>query len=115
MPTPQTIAQPDKAVKVKVTREQRADSGGPGDGRAGLSLDRKWPIGASRTFTATQDASNKLYQLQTVHIFRQSHGADKTDTPVNVRFGQEIFTKAPGSRIIPTQEWQTKEFSYERA
>ena len=47
--------------------------------------------------------------------FRQSHGEGKTDTRVNVLFGQEIFVAAPGSRIIPTKDWQTKEFSYERA
>jgi len=115
VPTPQTIALPDQAVKIKVTREQRADSGGPGDGRAGLSLDPKWPIGTSRPFQATLKAGTNIYQLQTVQIFRQSHGKGKSDTRVNVGFGQEIFAAPPGSRIIPTQDWQTKEFSYERA
>ena len=115
MPKPQTIAEPDKVVDVKVTRMQRADSGEPGDGRPGLMLDPKWQIDTSRTFTATLNAGMKLYQLQTVKIFRQSHGAGKSDTPVHVLFGQEIFTAAPGTRIIPKQDWQTKEFSYERA
>jgi hypothetical protein len=50
-----------------------------------------------------------------VKIFRQAHGADKSDTPVTVLFGQEIFAAAAGTRIIPSQDWQTKEFSYERA
>jgi hypothetical protein len=102
-------------VNVKVTRVQRAGSDGPGDGREGLSLDPKWLIGTSRTFPATLHAAAKLYQLQTVQIFRQSHGKGKSDTRVNVGFGQEIFAAPPGSRIIPTQDWQTKEFSYERA
>ena len=115
MPKPQKIAQPDKVVNVNVTRVQRADSGGPGDGREGLTLDLSWPIDTSRTFPATLHAANKLYQLQTVKIFRLSHGAGKSDTPVNVCFGQEIFAAAPGTRIIPNQDWQSKEFSYERA
>ena len=115
MPKPQTIALPSKVVNVKVTRVQRADSGGPGDGRPGLTLDPLWPIGTSRTFTATLNAGTKLYQLQTVQIFRQSHGTGKSDTRVNVCFGQEIFAAAAGSRIIPNLDWQTKEFSYERA
>ena len=100
-------------VTVKVTRVQRADSGGPGDGREGLSLDPSWEIGASRNFPATP--VKKYYQLQSVQIFRQSHGVGKSDTRVNVRFGQEIFAAGRGSRIIPNQDWQTKEFSYERA
>ena len=115
MPKPQKIAQPSKVVNVKVTRVQRADSGGPGDGRPGLTLDPSWLIGTSRTFAATLNAANKLYQLQTVMIFRQSHETGKRDTPVNVLFGQEIFAAAAGSRIIPNMDWQTKEFSYERA
>ena len=112
---PQTIVQPNKAVNVKVTRVQRADSDGPGDGREGLSLEPSWQIDTSCTFPATLNAGTNLYQLQTVKIFRQSHGAGKPDTPVIVFFRQEIFVAAPGSRIIPTQDWQTKEFSYERA
>ena len=115
MPKPQTIAELDKVVIVKVTRVQRASSGGPGDGRPGLTLDTSWPIDTSRTFTATLNAGMKLYQLQTVKIFRQSHGTGKSDTRVNVLFGQEIFAAAAGSRIIPNLDWQTKEFSYERA
>ena len=115
MSKPQTIAQPSMVATVKVTRVQRADSGGPGDGREGLTLDPSWQIGKSRTFPATLNAGTKLYQLQSVQIFRQSHGEGKSDTPVMVRFRPEIFAEAPGSRIIPTQDWQTKEFSYERA
>jgi hypothetical protein len=115
VPKPQKIAQPDKVVQVKVTRVQRAGSGGPGDGRAGLLLDLTWQIGTSRIYTATLNAAYKYYQLQTVHIFRQSHGMGKYDKPVIVLFGQEIFKAAPGSRIIPKQVWQTKEFSYKRA
>ena len=102
-------------MTVKVTRVQRADSGGPGDGREGLKLDPSWQIGASRTFPATLNAGTKLYQLQSMQIFRQSHGEGTNDTCVNVRFRQEIFVAALGSRIIPNQDWQTKEFSYERA
>ena len=102
-------------VTVKVTRVQRADSGGPGDGREGLTLDPSWQIGASHTFPATLRADTKHYQLQSVQIFRQSHGKGKSDTPVVVSFGPEIFAAGRGSRIIPSQDWQTKEFSYERA
>ena len=102
-------------VTVKVTRVQRADSGGPGDGREGLTLDPSWQIGKSRTFPATRRADTKDYQLQTVQIFRQSHGEGTSDTAVMVRFRPEIFVAALGSRIIPFQDWQTKEFSYERA